>query len=135
MELDLDGFEKLTGATIAEHEDREPFRFYTLRWENGDWAQIHRNGDWLHWDMLESQAGEHLYTQLMGDWPFFAKRGIKAYSTTRGGADEVLLRTGFEPEGRYLVYWFGEDGGRFEQYAAWKRGERLEPGWHRDLSS
>lgn len=123
--LDLDGIEKF-GPRVSGFEDVGAFRIYRLEWKNGDWAAIYRNGDWLHWDWLQTDRTGH-YHDMMGATDFFARQGITHYSSGFGGADDALRATGFEDVGGYLLYDIAK--GRYPEYAAWKSGKGRKPAW------
>lgn len=87
-DLDLRGLGDITGAAIMEREDG-----YRLTWDGGDYLEIHRDADSLHFDYLFSQTGRHRLTQLVSLLPgFFRERGITAFVTTSGAANAAMLR-------------------------------------------
>lgn len=129
--LDFDLVAEKLGASVS-YEDHGVFRIYRLEWENGDYATIYRNGDWLHWDWLQTD-GEGRYHDLMSAAPLFTEQGITHYSSNVGGpSTDALLKTGFEHAGGYLLYDIEQD--RHAEYRAWKAGKTPEPDWRSSAS-
>jgi hypothetical protein len=138
LDIDTDGLLEVVGAASIEHDDRPPFRFYRLHWENGDWCEIVRNGDWLEFKWLQSNDGG-LLTKLVSTLPgYFRERGIATFVTVpHAPSDDAMRKVGFvhgtEHASGYLICDTSE-GGRMDQYAAFKRGEAPEPEWRKPLT-
>lgn len=124
-DIDLTGLEELTGAKLSDEG-----AWFKLTWDNGDSFCIHRSWDAIHFDYLDSQNGKHRLKQLVACLPaFFRERGITEFRTTESGATNAMLGVGFQfGPGATLVCPIHE-GGRMDEYTAWKRGEAPEPVW------
>jgi hypothetical protein len=128
LRLSVDGLDKLLGGTLTTDIAR-----WRVDWEDGSYLEMHRDGDlnYLHLDYFYS-ATDGLLTLLTEVLPsFFRKQGIKEFQTTSTGSD-VPLRIGFQHDRLRGLICDIREGGRFDQYSAWKRGEAPEPDWRQN---
>jgi hypothetical protein len=135
-DIDIEAIQDLTGTTIGEGQVGQRFE-----WGDGTFFEIHVEGDKLRFDYLMAHPtgkpqtrdeSAHRLAQLVATLPaFFRERGIAAFVTSRSGANDAMRAVGFEDADRQLEADIAE-GGRMDQYTAWKRGGP-EPEWHARL--
>jgi hypothetical protein len=129
-QLDVSGLEELLDGKLTEESQWH----WRLTWANGDYWEFHRNTDWIHHMTVVSRNQQRRMDQLVAALPaYFRKLGITHFDCTPVDIPYVQS-VGFQHSPEHGSYFLCsiEEGGRMDQYTAWKRGGP-EPEWHARL--
>jgi hypothetical protein len=131
-EIDLSDLDTLVGARWSVDDNR----LHSLEWPNGDWMKFQIYSHEIYVNYLYSQQPGRL-TQVVSTLPaFFRERGIGVATTTLSGpgSRRWLEGVGLVERANGVFACSLEENCRFDEYAAWKRNEIAEPGWHKNIA-